>query len=195
MVDSRAAPATGDWLVGGDRRSVAADRIYSAAVELMAQSGYDAFTIDALAAKVHCSPATIYRHAGGKTAIRDAVMSRQAEAVLESVREAIAGLSGAERVVTATTIALKKLRAEPLAKIMRSMTSLPGEEWLTKSTVVTRLADEMVGLTAPDPVASQWLIRTFLALCCWPPADAATEELMVRRFLGPPYDVRADGSA
>ncbi len=181
--------------MGGDRRSVAADRIYSAAVELMAQSGYDAFTIDALAAKVHCSPATIYRHAGGKTAIRDAVMSRQADAVLESVREAIAGLTGAERVVTATTIALKQLRADPLAKIMRSMTSLPGEEWLTKSTVVTRLADEMVGRTTPDPVASQWLIRTFLALCCWPPADADTEEHMVRRFLGPPYDARADGSA
>lgn len=181
--------------MGGDRRSVAADRIYSAAVELMAQSGYDAFTIDALAAKVHCSPATIYRHAGGKTAIRDAVMSRQAEAVLESVREAIAGMTGAERVVTATTVALKQLRADPLAKIMRSMTSLPGEEWLTKSTVVTRLADEMVGLTTPDPVASQWLIRTFLALCCWPPADADTEDHMVRRFLGPPYDARADGSA
>lgn len=194
-MDSRSAPATGDWLVGGDRRSVAADRIYSAAVELMAQSGYDAFTIDALAAKVHCSPATIYRHAGGKTAIRDAVMSRQAEAVLESVREAIAGMTGAERVVTATTVALKQLRADPLAKIMRSMTSLPGEEWLTKSTVVTRLADEMVGLTTPDPVASQWLIRTFLALCCWPPADADTEDHMVRRFLGPPYDARADGSA
>lgn len=193
-MDSRRPPATGDWLVGGDRRSVAADRIYSAAVELMSQTGYDAFTIDALAAKVHCSPATIYRHAGGKTAIRDAVMSRQADAVLESVREAIAGLTGAERVVTATTIALKQLRADPLAKIMRSMTSLPGEEWLTKSTVVTRLADEMVGLTTPDPVASQWLIRTFLALCCWPPADADTEEHMVRRFLGPPYDARADGS-
>ena len=195
VMNSRQESTTDDWLIGRDRHAEAAERIYAAAADLMSRHGYDAFSIDALAAKVHCSPATIYRHAGGKTAIRDAVMSRQADGVLESVREAIDGLTGAERVVTATTVALKQLRADPLAKIMRSMTSLPGEEWLTKSTVVTRLADEMVGLTTPDPVASQWLIRTFLALCCWPPADADTEKHMVRRFLGPPYDVRADGSA
>ena len=50
-----------DWLVGRDRRSEAAERIYAAAAELIARRGYDAFTIEALAAQVHCSPATIYR--------------------------------------------------------------------------------------------------------------------------------------
>ncbi len=188
MVNSRRAQATGDWLIGRDRHTEAAERIYAAAADLMSRHGYDAFNIDALAAKVHCSPATIYRHAGGKTAIRDAVVSRQAEGVLESVREAIDGLTGAERIVTATTVALKRLRTDPLSVVMRSMTTLPGEEWLTSSTVVTRLADEMIGLTAPDPLAAQWLVRTFLALWCWPIADADIEEQMVRRFLGPPYD-------
>ncbi|BBY21866.1 TetR/AcrR family transcriptional regulator [Mycobacterium stomatepiae] len=191
-MDSRQAPAADDWLIGRDRHTEAAERIYAAAADLMSQHGYDGFNIDALAAKVHCSPATIYRHAGGKSTIRDAVMSRQAEGVLESVREAIAGLTGAERIVTATTVALKRLRADPLSIIMRSMTTLPGEEWLTKSPVVTRLADEMVGLTTPDPLASQWLIRAFLALWCWPIADADTEEHMVRRFLGPPYDAASN---
>jgi AcrR family transcriptional regulator len=190
-MDSRRPPATDDWLIGRDRRIEAADRIYAAAAELMSRDGYDGFSIGALAAMVHCSPATVYRHAGGKSAIRDAVMSRQAEHILESVRGAIDGLTGAERIVTATTVALKRLRADPLSTVVRSTTTLPGEEWLAKSPVVTRLATEMVGLATPDPLAAQWLIRTFLALWCWPLADAETEEHMVRRFLGPPYDAVA----
>ena len=48
-----------DWLVGRDRGSEAADRIYDAAAELVSRKGFEAFTIEALAAIVHCSPATI----------------------------------------------------------------------------------------------------------------------------------------
>jgi hypothetical protein len=44
-----------DWLVGGDRRTVAAERIYAAASDLIARGGMDAFDIDALATRVHCS--------------------------------------------------------------------------------------------------------------------------------------------
>ena len=179
--------ATDDWLVGRDRHDEAAERIYAAAADLMSRHGYDAFNIDALAAAVHCSPATIYRHTGGKTAIRDAVLGLQAERILFSVRKAIAGLTGPERVVTATTVALQRLRTDPLAKIMRSMVTIPGDEWLTDSPIVTRFATEMVGLSTPDPLAAQWLIRTFLALWYWPLKDADAEAQMVRRFLGPPY--------
>jgi AcrR family transcriptional regulator len=179
--------ATDDWLVGRDRHSEAAERIYAAAADLMSRQGYDAFNIDTLAAAVHCSPATIYRHTGGKTAIRDAVLGLQTERILESVRDAIAGLTGSERIVTATTVSLPRLRADPLAQIMRSMATLPGDEWLSDSPMVTRFANEMVGLSTPDPLAAQWLIRAFLALWYWPLQDADAEHQMVRRFLGPPY--------
>lgn len=153
----------------------------------MSRQGYDAFTIDTLAGVVHCSPATIYRHAGGKTAIRDAVLSRQAERILDSVREAIAGLTGSERIVTATIVALQRMRADPLAQIMRTMTGSPGAAWLTDSPVIEHFATEMVGADNPDPLAAQWLIRVFLALWCWPLGDGDAEEAAVRRFLGPPY--------
>jgi AcrR family transcriptional regulator len=178
---------TDDWLVGRDRHSEAAERIYAAAADLMSRHGYDAFSIDALAATVHCSPATIYRHTGGKTAIRDAVMGLQAERVLDTVREAIDGLTGPERVVTATTVALQRLRADPLAQMMRSMTTAPGNGWIAESPIVTRFATEMVGMSTLDPLAAQWLIRAFLALWYWPLKDADAEDQMVRRFLGPPY--------
>lgn len=178
---------TDDWLVGRDRHSEAAERIYAAAADLMSRQGYAAFSIDTLAATVHCSPATIYRHAGGKAAIRDAVLGRQAERILESVRDAIDGLTGSERIITATTVALERLRADPLAQIMRSMATLPGDEWLGNSPIVTRFATEMVGLSTPDPLAAQWLVRAFLALWHWPLQDADAEHQMVRRYLGPPY--------
>lgn len=178
---------TSDWLIGRDRRSEGAERIYAAAADLMAREGYDAFSIDALAALVHCSPATIYRHVGGKTAIRDAVLSRQAERILNSVREAIAGLTGSERIVTATIVALQRMRADPLAQIMRSLPGPPGTGWLTESPVIARFAAEMVGADNPDPLAAQWLIRAFLALWYWPLKDADAEKLAVRRYLGPPY--------
>lgn len=173
-----------DWLVGRDRRSEATTRIYAAAADLIARRGYEAFTIEALAATVHCSPATIYRHAGGKAAIRDAVVAIQSARILDTVREAIKDLQGPDRVVTATIVALQRLRSDPLAQLMRSMHVAPVSDWITDSPVVTGLAAEMLGHDSPDPLQAQWLIRVFLALWCWPHKDAAAERAMVRRFLG-----------
>jgi hypothetical protein len=61
--------------------------------------------------------------------------------------------------------------------------------------MATRFADEMIGLSTPDPAAAQWLIRTFLALWYWPLQDADAEQQMVRRFLGPPYAVATNSVA
>jgi AcrR family transcriptional regulator len=103
-----------DWLVGGDRRTVASDRIYAAAADLIARDGIDAFDIDKLAKRVHCSRATVYRYVGGKAEIRDVVLARAALRIVESVRESVEGLTGSERVVTAITVALERIRSDPL---------------------------------------------------------------------------------
>jgi AcrR family transcriptional regulator len=176
-----------DWLVGRDRRSEAAERIYDAAADLIVRRGYDAFTIEALAAHVHCSPATIYRHAGGKAAIRDAVVAIQAARVVDTARDAIKDLKGPDRVVTATSVALQGLQSDPLAHLMRSMHETPISQWITNSPAVNRFAAEMLGLENDDPLAAQWLIRVFLALWCWPLKDPTDQQTMLQRFLGPPY--------
>jgi hypothetical protein len=54
-----------DWLAGGDRHELAAERIYAAAANLIARRGLDRFDLDSLAQAAHCSRATLYRHAGG----------------------------------------------------------------------------------------------------------------------------------
>jgi AcrR family transcriptional regulator len=64
-----------DWVLGADRSVEALDRILSAALDLVSREGFEAFTIDVLAARLHCSPATIYRRAGGKAAIIERLIS------------------------------------------------------------------------------------------------------------------------
>lgn len=176
-----------DWLVGQDRRSAAAERIYAAAADLISRQGFEAFTIEELAAAVHCSPATIYRHAGGKAAIRDAVVAIQAARIVQNARAAIKNLKGPDRVVTATIVALQGLQADPLAHLMRGMHAAPVSEWVTGSPAVLGFAAEMLGDDNADSLAAQWLIRVFLALWCWPLNDADDQRAMLQRFLGPPF--------
>lgn len=173
-----------DWLLDRNRHEEAADRIYAGAADLISTIGYEAFTIEALAERVHCSPATIYRRAGGKTAIREAVVRIHANRILETVRLAIKDLTGPGRVVTATIVALQCMRADPLVHVMQSMNLGPRSEWLTKSPVVIGFAAEMLGENDLDPMAAQWLIRVFLALWCWPLDGSAAERAIVERFLG-----------
>ncbi|BAX90179.1 TetR/AcrR family transcriptional regulator [Mycobacterium shigaense] len=171
-----------DWLVGRDRHGAAAERIYAAAADIISRVGYDGLTIEALAAEVHCSPATIYRHAGGKAAIRDAIVVLHANRIVDSVHDAIEGLRGRERVVAATLAALDRMHADPLVHLMRTMHLGPDSQWVTTSPAVLGFAAQMLGLN--DPLAAQWLIRVFLSLWSWPLKDRAAERELVERFLG-----------
>ena len=175
-----------DWVTGQDRQSAAAERIYSAAVDMVSRRGFDGLTIEALAAAVHCSPATIYRYVGGKAAILEAVTERLSMRVVDSIREAIKDLEGSERIATAMVVALGHIRAEPLGELM--VESFPpghGAIWLKNSPYLRQLTKEIIG--SEDPVAAQWLLRVTLALWFWPVHDVETELDLVRRFIGPSF--------
>lgn len=177
---------TNDWLVG-DRRAAAAERIYAAATELIARDGIEALDIAALEARVHCSRATIYRHVGGKAQIRDAVLARNAERIVAAVRSAVDGMSGPERVVTAVTVALQRIRADPLGQAMiTSMRAAAEMAWIVDSPMTRALATELNGIAEDDELAAQWIVRVVLSLLYWPVADPAAEQEMVRRYLGQP---------
>jgi AcrR family transcriptional regulator len=177
-----------DWLVGGDRRTAAAERIYAAATELVARDGMDALDIDALALRVHCSRATIYRCAGGKRQIRDAVMERSAARIVEAVRRAVNGLAGSKRIVTAIGVALKEIRSDPLGRsTFGTIRGGQDQTWLTDSPIVARLATDLNGLTDDDTEAVQWIVRVVLSLLYWPVADPETEQKMIERFISPAF--------
>lgn len=182
-----------DWLVGGDRRTAAAERIYDAATDLIAHDGMEALDVETLAARVHCSRATIYRYAGGKGEIRDAVLVRAAASIVETVRNAVDGLWGAERIARAITVALGQIRSHPLGQAMiNSLRSGQGMTWLTESPVVAGFATDLNGLTDDDTDAVQWIVRVVMSMLYWPVDSADTERRVVERFVLPAFADRVE---
>jgi len=62
----------------GGRGAVRETAILGATLELLAESGYDQLTIDAVAARARCSKATIYRRWPGKAALVSTAIRRRA---------------------------------------------------------------------------------------------------------------------
>ena len=177
-----------DWVVGGDRRAAAADRIYAAATDLVIRQGRDAFDIDTLAAQVHCSRATIYRYAGGKAQIRDAVLMRLSAGIIDTVRRAVEGLSGSERVLTAITVALAQMRSDPVRRLMMSSSKALELSELHSSPVLGRIAAELTGLTDDDPQAALWIVHVVLSLAYLPAGNSRVEQQVLRRFVAPAFN-------
>ena len=171
-----------DWVLRADRSAEARDRIMSTASEFVSRNGFEAFTINALAAELNCSPATIYRHAGGKAEILERLIFAFSQRIIGSIRQAIAGMEGTERVATAIIVALDLMRGEPLGKLMIGSLGHDGGT-VTASPFVAKMAEEMIGRS--DPLAAQWLIRTTFALWYWPAKDKHTEHELVKRFAAP----------
>ena len=177
-----------DWVVGGDRRTAAADRIYAAATDLVVRHGFDAFDIDRLASHVHCSRATIYRYAGGKAQIRDAVLLRLSASVIDTVRRAVDGLSGPDRVITAITVALEQIRSDPIRRLMLTPRNPPELGELHLSPVLAHLAAELTGITEADPQAAQWIVRLVVSLAYWPAGNGRVERQILQRFVAPAFN-------
>jgi AcrR family transcriptional regulator len=176
-----------DWLFDDGRRAVASERLFAAAAELISRHGYDAFTVDTLAAAVHCSRATIYRYVGGKAQIRDAVVARSAARIVDVVRANVEGLTGAERVLTAIEVAVAQIRSDPAGQLfVESAQGARGSTWLTASPAVADFANELTGL-ADDPHAAKWIVRLVLSLLFWPDADAHAEHMLLQRYVAPAF--------
>jgi AcrR family transcriptional regulator len=178
-----------DWLLGGDRRLAATERIYEVATDLIAHAGINGLEIDKLAARVHCSRATVYRYAGGKTQIRNAVLTRAAARIAEGVRSAVDDLSGPERLVASIVLALQRIRADPLGQLMiGSVRGGAGEiAWLTESPLLGEFAADLAGLAGGDAQAAKWVVRVVLSLMYWPADDDDAERRLVERFVAPAF--------
>jgi AcrR family transcriptional regulator len=173
-----------DWVLGADRTTEGFERIIAAASDIVSRKGFEAFTIDALASALNCSPATIYRRAGGKAAIMEELIARFARRITDSVNAELEGLEGAERVMAAVLVGLEHMRAEPLGELIMGDIR-PGHDTgaVSASPLVAQIAEQMIG--HDDPLAAQWLIRITFSLWYWPVKDKDTERELVRRFAAP----------
>lgn len=178
-----------DWVIGGDRGAVAAERIYSAAAQLMLRDGLDALDIDSLAEQVHCSRATIYRYAGGKAHIRDTVLLRIATNITDTVRAEVEGLTGSQRVVRAIVVALQQIRTDPMRRLMMTSSKAPALSDLHSSPVLSALATELTGITDDDPAAALWIVHVVLSMAYLPLGDEQIEAEILHRFISPAFDL------
>jgi AcrR family transcriptional regulator len=165
----------------------ATERIHAAATDLVLRQGIDALDIDAIAARVHCSRATVYRYAGGKTQIRDAVLVGLAARIVQAVRQSVEGLSGSTRVEKAITVALEQIRSDPIRRVLLSSNTVPGLGEMHSSLVLSRLAADLSGVT-DDPQAAQWIVRVVLSFAHWPIENVSAEREMLRRFVSPAFN-------
>ncbi|TYQ10977.1 UNVERIFIED_ORG: TetR family transcriptional regulator [Gordonia westfalica J30] len=158
-----------DWLVGGDRGDAARRRLVSQAATLIASRGLDAFSIDELAARAHCSRATIYRHAGGRAQLIEAVLSTTAAPVLESIRAEAAGTAGEERARIAITAAVGALRTDRVIRqFLRPASLIATTPTVLASPTVLDVAAELIGIDPDDTVAARFAIRSVLTMLLWP---------------------------
>ncbi len=176
-----------DWLAGGDRHELATERIYAAAADLIARRGLDRFDLELLAKEANCSRATLYRHAGGKTQIRDEVLARSARRINSAVVKAARELTGGERIVEAVTVALRVIRSDPVASQVFGPGRPGNAALLADSGMLARFAAESAGLNPDDTAASQWINRVTLSLLFWPGQDEAAETHMLRSFVSPAF--------
>ncbi|KAA1248348.1 TetR/AcrR family transcriptional regulator [Mycobacterium simiae] len=184
--------AADDWLLGGDRREAAADRIYDAAAELIAHDGLNALDMDKLATRVHCSRATIYRYVGGKTEIRNAVVRRTATRIVENVRMTVETLGGVERLVEAMMLTIRQIRSDPVCQLMigSSRGGTRQVAWLAESPLTAQFATDLAGLASGDPQAARWVVRVVLSLIYWPGEDDDAERRLVQNFVAPAFAER-----
>ncbi|MCZ0912406.1 helix-turn-helix domain containing protein [Gordonia amicalis] len=168
-----------DWLVGDDRGEAARRRLVSHAAALIAARGLEAFSVDELARRAHCSRATIYRHAGGRTALVEAVLSSTAAPVLESIRHEAAGTAGVERARIAIAAALCALRGDRVIRqFLRPANLIASTPTVLVSPTVLAVAAELIGIDPEDTVAARFAIRSVLTMLLWPAAPEEEAELV-----------------
>lgn len=173
-----------DWLAGGTRQDLARSAIHQAARQQLLDGGLNRFTAESVARRAGCSRATLYRVAGGKRALLDAVLASGAAEIATRIAAEVAGLSGEERVVQAIVIGLREVRADPVVIQWVRETALSGD-FLQSSSDLSALAGQLSSERHVSPLEGVWIVRVFLQFVVWPAPELETEEALVRQFVGP----------
>ncbi len=175
-----------DWLAGGSRRDLSRERIISVATELLREHGYDNLDPDTVAERAGCSRATMYRYAGGKEAIRHAVVAQLSISTAQKVEHAVTEFQGADRVVEVVLAAAAACRAEPIIKdtLKRAASYLVGR---TVTSEEISLALSLCGLDPTDTLSGQAIVRAVSSLILNPIEDPALEREYVEQFVKPGF--------
>lgn len=93
-----------------DRRDATRDKVYAAAVDLIAEQGFAATTVDAIADAAGVAKGTVYYNFGSKTALFEQLLRHGVDRLTQRLRAAADGLAPAEAVPALVAAQLAYLR-------------------------------------------------------------------------------------
>jgi len=156
------------------------------AVLIVQRGGYQAVTIEEIAAAAGVSPNTVYQHFSGKADLFAAVLQRASSWLMASLQQASAQATSADEALRLTVIASLELSSQHpswTGSLADEMTNLPPEQMLDLSVAVDDYLAEWLALcsaVAPDLPLEAVRVRMRAALAV---IDDRALEAVDRRVL------------
>ena len=128
------------------RRTDTKQRLYEAAVELIAEQGFSATTVDDIALRAKVAKGTVYYNFASKTALFEELLRHGIGLLTEAFRAAVAGLPPREAVAALVRAQLEYIRRyQAFAQLLLSEMWRTNREW--QQTLVL-LREQAIGVIA-----------------------------------------------
>jgi len=128
------------------RRAETKQRLYEAAVELIAEQGFSATTVDDIALRAKVAKGTVYYNFASKTALFEELLRHGIGLLTEAFREAVAGLPPREAVAALVRTQLEYIRRyRAFAQLLLSEMWRTNREW--QQTLIL-LREQAIGVIA-----------------------------------------------
>jgi AcrR family transcriptional regulator len=128
------------------RRADTKQRLYEAAVELIAEQGFSATTVDDIALRARVAKGTVYYNFASKTALFEELLRHGIGLLTDAFREAVAGLPPREAVAALVRTQLEYIRRyRAFAQLLLSEMWRTNREW--QQTLIL-LREQAIGVIA-----------------------------------------------
>jgi len=128
------------------RRADTKQRLYEAAVELIAEQGFSATTVDDIALRAKVAKGTVYYNFASKTALFEELLRHGIGLLTDAFREAVAGLAPREAVAALVRTQLEYIRRyRAFAQLLLSEMWRTNREW--QQTLIL-LREQAIGVIA-----------------------------------------------
>ncbi|MBW8487582.1 TetR/AcrR family transcriptional regulator [Actinomadura parmotrematis] len=141
-------------------RSATRERLFAAAIELIAESGLAATTVDQIAARAGVAKGTVYYNFGSKAELFSALLEFGVERLAATLRDAVAGRPPLEALEAAVAAELAFIgEHEPFARLLIAETWRSGGDWQRAARLIRERAVEVLAGALRDAVAAGVLRR------------------------------------
>ncbi len=136
-------------------RSATREKLFGAAIELIAESGLAATTVDQIAERAGVAKGTVYYNFGSKAALFAALLEHGVDRLAAALRDAAAGkapLEALEAVVAAELAFIGE--HESFARLLIAETWRSGGDWQRTARLIRERAVEVIADVLRDAVAA-----------------------------------------